>query len=224
MGLGIFMFSAGLFDVLIDHPGLYIRQHIASAILRRFLIGLTMGLTALGIFKSGWGIRSGAYINPAVTIVRYRLGEINITDTVFYILFQFAGGTAGMYLIYLLLPSLVSHPAINYIVTVPGKQGIPAAFIAEFLISWLLISVVLVTGKYLTLAKYTAYLVALLITLFITFEAPFSGMSMNPARTFASAIVSNQFTAFWLYCLAPILGMLTGQATASFFKKTNRPQ
>jgi len=123
-----------------------------------------------------------------------------------------------MYLVVLLLPSLVSHPVINYIVTVPGETGVAIAFVAEFFISFLLITVVLVTEKNKTLSKFTVYMVALLITLFITFEAPFSGMSMNPARTFASAVVANQWTVFWLYCLAPLCGMLLGEKAAAILK------
>src|SRR5579871_2406816 len=100
LGLGVFMFSAGLFDALIDHPDLPIRHHIHSALIRRFLIGLSMGITALYIFNSPFGKKSGAYINPAVTLVQYRLQNIDRKDAVFYSLFQFIGGSLGMYLIY----------------------------------------------------------------------------------------------------------------------------
>ena len=99
------------------------------------------------------------------------------------------------------------YPVINYIVTIPSSLGKMVAFFAEFLISFMLMSTVLWTNKHPKLSKFTPYFTATLITLFITFEAPFSGMSMNPARTFASAIVSNVWTGFWIYCTAPIFGM-----------------
>lgn len=218
-GLGLFMFSAGLFDILIEHPALFTRQHISSGLLRRFLVGLSMGLTALYIFTSPWGKRSGAYINPAVTLVRYRLHQISLGDAVFYMLFQLAGGSLGVLLVYWLMPSLFSHPEINYIVTVPGSAGIIVAFIAESMISCILITTVLATEKHSVLSKYTVYFVAVWITLFISFEAPLSGMSMNPARTFASAVVAGQWTSFWLYCLAPLLGMLAGERLSNYFHK-----
>lgn len=210
LGLGVFMFSAGVFDILIDHPDLWIRQHLHSALIRRFFIGLSMGLTALGIIFSSFGKQSGAYINPSITIVRYCLGEINLMDCVFYSISQFIGGAIGMYLVVLILPNLVAHPAINYIITTPPKNGEILAFIMEFIISFLLISTVLFTGKSKFWRKYTPFCVATLITLYITFEVPYSGMSMNPARTFASAIVANQWNSFWIYCTAPVLGMLVG--------------
>lgn len=205
------MFSAGFFDILIDHPDLWIRQHLGSALIRRFFIGLSMGLTALGIIFSPFGQKSGAYINPAVTLVRYRLGEINLSDCLFYSIAQFMGATIGMYLVDLILPNYLAYPAINYIITIPSIHGELIAFLLEFLISFCLISTVLFSGKSRIWSQYTPFLVATLITLYITFEAPFSGMSMNPARTFASAIVANQWNSFWIYCTAPVLGMLSGE-------------
>ncbi len=211
LGLGLFMVSASFFDAVIEYPGLPVRHIISSELLRRFLVGLAMGLTALYIFTSSFGIRSGAYINPAVTVVRYRLGDINKTDSIFYIVFQLLGGSLGVYIVALIFPSWMKNPEINYIITIPGKAGIAIAFVMEYLISFILIAVVLFMGIKKRWAKYTPYVVSCLITLFITFEAPFSGMSTNPARTFASAIVAGEWQSFWLYCTAPVLGMLAGE-------------
>ena len=219
LGLGLFMISASLFDAVIEYPGLPVRHIITSALLRRFLVGLAMGLTALYIFTSRFGIQSGAYINPAVTVVRYRLGDINKTDSFFYTVFQLLGGSLGVYVVVLIFPSWMKNPAVNYIITVPGKQGTAVAFIMEFLISFILIAVVLFMGLKKRWDKYTPYVVSFLITLFITFEAPFSGMSMNPARTFASAIIAGEWKSFWLYCTAPVIGMLAGEAV---YRKTKK--
>ncbi len=178
-----------------------------------------MGLTALYIFTSRFGKQSGAYINPAITIIRYVLKDINAKDGLFYILFQFIGGGWGMCLVVLLFPRWMAHPAVNYIVTAPGKAGITMAFIMESLISLVLIVVVLAMEHSTRLEKYTPWVVSGLIAIFITVEAPFSGMSMNPARTFASAIVAGQWRVFWLYCTAPLLGMGVGAGVLSLFKR-----
>lgn len=220
LGLGIFMFSAGFFSILIEHPDFFIRELISIDIIRRFLIGLTMGLTALFIIHSPFGKKSGAHINPAVTLTFLRLNRISKKDAFFYILFQFLGGALGLYLLSILMPASIKHPLINYIVTIPGKEGLGIAFVLEFIISFFLILTVLVTGDNTKLSNYTSYFVATLITLYITFEAPYSGMSMNPARTFSSSIVANVWTDFWIYCTAPILAMLTaGELWLSVFKK-----
>jgi aquaporin Z len=218
-GLGLFMISAGFFDAVLQYPGLPFRHLIPSALLRRFLVGLAMGLTALYIFTSKFGKQSGAYINPAVTLIRYRLGDIGFTDAIGYTIFQLIGGSLGVYVVTVLFPTWMAYPDVNYVVTVPGKSGIWVAFTLEFLISFVLIAVVLFMGIRKSWDRYTPYAVSALITVFITVEAPYSGMSMNPARTFASAIVAGEWKSFWLYCTAPGLGMLVGEV---LYVKTNK--
>ena len=58
------------------------------------------------------------------------------------------------------------------------------------------------------LAPHTAYFVGLLIAIYYTFEAPLSGMSTNPARTFGSAVHANDWHSLWIYFIAPSMGML----------------
>src|SRR6266567_5172660 len=93
--LGTFMLSACVFTVLFEHPMSPITQSIESAPLRNALIGLAMALTFLGIVYSPWGKRSGAHMNPAVTLTFLTLGKVNRWDALFYIAFQFAGGILG---------------------------------------------------------------------------------------------------------------------------------
>jgi aquaporin Z len=50
----------------------------------------------------------------------------------------------------------------------------------------------------------------MLVALFITVAAPVSGMSINPARSFGSALWAHLWSGFWIYLTAPVLGMLTG--------------
>lgn len=62
--LGLFMVSAALFTVLLADPHSPAVQAIGSATLRRTLVGLAMGLTAIGIIYSPWGRRSGPISTP----------------------------------------------------------------------------------------------------------------------------------------------------------------
>jgi len=207
-GLGIFMISAGLFATILEYPGSPLRQAISDPFLRRIPMGLAMGLTAVAIIYSPWGKQSGAHINPAVTLTFYRLGKIKPYDAFFYILAQFAGGAAGVYLIAWLVGKPIADPAVNYVVTVPGSAGITAAFVAEALLSFGLLSMVLFSTNRKNLNAYTGLFAGTLVALFIIFEAPFSGMSINPSRTFGSALPAHLWTAFWIYMTAPPLGML----------------
>jgi aquaporin Z len=209
LGLGLFMLSACTFTALLEHPASPARQALPDAFTRRVLIGLAMGLTAVALIYSPLGKRSGAHLNPAVTATFWRLGRIDTRDAIFYVLFQFIGGTIGVLLFALLLGQMViAEPAVNYAVTVPGMSGRSAAFIAEALISAGLMYTVLSVSNHRALNRYTGLFAATLVALYIAFEAPLSGMSMNPARTFASALPAQTWTDAWIYFLAPPLGML----------------
>ena len=206
--LGVFMVSAGAFTVLLEYPGSPVHQAIASPDLRRALIGVAMGLTAVGLIYSPWGRQSGAHMNPAVTLTFFRLGKVPKWDAVFYIAAQFIGGWLGVLITRAALGKGFTHPAVNYVVTMPGAAGVATAFAAEWLISCLLMLMILFATNTPKLARYTGLFAGTLVALFITLEAPYSGMSINPARTVASALPSGVWTAEWIYFVAPIGGML----------------
>jgi len=207
-GLGAFMISASLFTLLLYHPDSLLVRMIPTEILRRCLMGLAMGLTAIAIIYSPWGKQSGAHINPAVTLAFWRLGKIADWDALFYILAQFAGGFAGVALVAAIASERLADPAVNYVVTVPGEGGVLAAFLAELGISFLLMSVVLVASNTPRLAASTGLFAGCCVAVFITLESPLSGMSMNPARSLGSAIIPHLWTSLWLYFVAPPVGML----------------
>ena len=216
--LGAFMISACVFTAILWHPASPVRQGIADPRLRRTLTGLAMGLTALGIIYSPWGKRSGAHFNPSVTLTFFRLGKIEPWDAFFYVVAQFAGAVAGVLFAATLLGGNIRHPAVSYAATVPGPDGARVAFAAELLISFALMSVILVVSNTPRLALYTPLFAAVLVVTYISLEAPLSGMSMNPARTFGSALLAGIWTAFWVYFTAPPLGMLLAAQLYVSFK------
>ncbi len=222
-GLGTFMISAVVFTILVEHPNSPVKQAlIDDALLRRFIIGIAMGLTAIGIMYSPWGKKSGAHLNPAVTLSFLRLGKISKPNAVFYILFQFIGGYLGVVLFQIFFESYSAIPQVNYAITVPGSYGIGIAFALEATLSFILFITVLYTSNVEKLASLTPIFAGILLTLFITFEAPHSGMSINPARTVASAIPAWEWTSVWLYFLAPALGMwLATEIYLKISKKKN---
>jgi aquaporin Z len=208
--LGLFMVSACLSVALLEHPASPARQLIASDFVRRALVGIAMGLTAVGLIYSPWGKRSGAFMNPAMTLCFMRLGKLEPIDTLGYIVAQFLGGTLGVAICSLFFRSWVSHPAVNYVMTAPGEHGALVAWLGELGISFLMLTVVMSVNRVPSLAPRTGLFAATLVALFITFEAPLSGMSLNPARSFASAAIAHSFRGFWIYLTAPVSGMLLG--------------
>jgi aquaporin Z len=96
---------------------------------------------------------------------------------------------------------------VRFAATLPGAPEW-IAFAAEVAISFGLMATVLVASNTPALERFTAFLCGALIALYITFEAPVSGMSMNPARTLGSAANAGLFASIWIYFVAPPLGML----------------
>ena len=205
--LGLFMISAGLFTILLHHPGSPVLNFIPSEFTRRMLTGIAMGSTAIALVFSSLGKRSGAHFNPAVTLTFWRLGKVKNWDAIFYIVAQFVGGIAGVFVVALFIRETISHPTVNYAATLPGMRGVLVAFIAEFLIAFVLMLVVLRVSNTPHIARYTGLFAGALVATYITLESPLSGMSMNPARTFGSAFVGHLWTGLWIYFTAPVLAM-----------------
>src|SRR5262249_62074130 len=112
-GLGLFMLSACAFTTLVFHPSSPILSGFEAPIFRRCLMGLAMALTAVSIIYSPWGRRSGAHLNPAVTLTFWRLGKVATWDAVFYVLAQFAGGLAGVLVAVSALRQWLADPAVH---------------------------------------------------------------------------------------------------------------
>src|SRR5206468_161297 len=109
---------------------------------------------------------------------------------------------------YLVLGGLLADSAVNFVVTVPGSFGVGAAFAAEVVISFLMMTMILFTGNSPRMSRYTPFVAGCFVAAYIALESPISGMSMNPARTFASATVANQWMSWWIYFVAPPAAML----------------
>lgn len=214
--LGIFMISAGVFTILFEYPNSSVHQAIPNADLRRFLIGVAMGTTAIALIYSPWGKQSGAHMNPAITLTFYRLGKVKRQDALLYIVFQCLGGVAGVYLVAGLFGAAFTQPPVSYIVTVPGLLGWLGAIGGEFIAAFIMMTTVLFTSNSQRLSRYTGLFAGCLVMLYVTFEAPLSGFGMNPARTFASALPAQNWTAFWLYVLVPLMGMFSAAALYQF--------
>jgi aquaporin Z len=206
--LGAFMVSAAVFAALLYHPSSPIRLPADTELARRIVIGILMGATAICLVRSPWGRRSGAHMNPALTLTFLRLGKIAPWDAMFYVAAQFLGGVSGMVVAATLVGPALGSPEVNYVATQPGTSGPLVAFVAELGISFVLMLTVLSVSNTARLARFTPYFVGVLIATYITLEAPLSGMSMNPARTFGPALLGQVWNALWVYFTAPPLGML----------------
>jgi len=220
VGLGGFVLGAGVLTVFLEHPDFPAMQSAfggeSNALWRRVPLGIVMGVY-IGAVVYLFGEKSGAHINPATTWAFFRLNKISFADSFFYTLAQFAGAIAAALALKITLGAWFAHPSVDFGVTKPKPpHDSMSAFTAEFIISFVLMFTVLFIISSQRLEKYAAIASGFLIALYIIFEMPFSGMSLNPARSFAAALAANKWEHLWIYFVAPPVAMLLA---AEIFKR-----
>ncbi|RFP64785.1 aquaporin family protein [Hymenobacter lapidiphilus] len=205
-GLFLFLFMASLITTTVHYPGSWLARQLAGQqVLGRALIGLVAGLTVVVIVYSPWGKRSGAHLNPAVTLAFWQLGKIKPADACWYLLAQVVGALLAGQALLALLGRYFTHPKVNYALTLPGPQGTAIAFGAEFSITFGMVAVLLLALHTKRLQNLAGWLLGALLAFYIVVETPYSGMSLNPARSLGSAVAAHNYTALWLYLVAPPL-------------------
>ncbi|MFO0829863.1 MAG: aquaporin [Phycisphaerales bacterium] len=205
--LGLFLASASLFAVVLGHPRFAAPRVLPNDDARRALMGLAMGLTCVALVYSPWGRRSGAHMNPAVTLAFASLGKVSRADVIGYVAAQFVGAIAGVASARAIAGPLLADPAVHFVATVPGATFATAWF-AEFGMSFVLLSIVLAMASSTRGAPFAGLAAGALVATYIALEAPISGMSLNPARSFGSALFANDWRGAPIYWTAPPLGML----------------
>jgi aquaporin Z len=197
IGLSVVIFNWGTGSVM--------ATLVPSESLRRVITGFLFGLTGCLITLSPVGKISGAHINPAVSIAFWLRGKMKTRIMIGYVCSQLIGAIIGS------LPLLFweqQGQSIRYGITLPGDAGIQVAFIGEALTTACLIILLFLFVGNKKLRNYTPYTIPFLYGFMVWAEAPFSGCSTNPARSFGPAIVSQYFTDYWLYWLAPLTGVI----------------
>src|SRR5215471_741361 len=181
--LGLFMVSACSFTVLLEHPASAIRRLLPSAFIRRVLAGIAMGVTAVALIYSPWGKQSGAHLNPSVTLTFFRLGKIEPWDACFYVVAPFIGGILGVLFSGLVWGHAIAEQHVRYAATLPGARGSGVAYVAELVISFVMMTMILNVSNSAQIARFTGVVAGALVATYVTLESPLSGMSMSPSRS-----------------------------------------
>jgi aquaporin Z len=206
--LGCFMIAVGLNVTMLESPRSPLYTLLPMATVRIALLAGGIGLVLTLLIQSPWGKRSGAHMNPAITLAFLRLKKIHPWDALFYVVAQVIGGTLGVLLVARFAGRLFTDPPVSYAITVPGSKGEAVAFVAELVISSTLMAIILAFTISPRLIRFTGVAIGGLVAFWIFVEAPLSGTSMNPARTLASAVPGMMWQHLWIYLLGPTLGML----------------
>jgi aquaporin NIP len=170
-------------------------------------VALTFGLIVMALIYT-FGDISGAHFNPAVTLAFAAAKRFDRRSIASYITAQLAGGVVASLLLRALFPAHVALGA-----TIPHGSPLQS-LILETVLTWLLMLVILNVSIGAKEKGITAGIViGAVIGLEAMFAGPICGASMNPARSFAPAIVSLQLNTLWVYLLGPIAGALLAVPT-----------
>jgi aquaporin Z len=179
-----------------------------SAIARSALMGLAIAGATFMIIRSPFGRRSGAHFNPALTLAYFSIRRIHRWDALSYVTAQFIGSVGGVFLARQIFGTNLSDFPVQYVVTLPGRYGTSVAFLAELLMSFVLMGVVLIASNHRRLAEFSPLFVAMTTVTYYTLFASVSSYSVNPARSFSSALFARIWQGLWIYFVAPSLGMV----------------
>jgi aquaporin Z len=215
--LAVLMFCICLFGALIYSSASPLHRFAFSRTAEGFLMGIAIALSSFAIIRSPFGRRSGAHFNPAISLAYFYLGRMHRWDTLYYVAAQFTGAVAGVFIAHRLLGERLSAPPVRFVITTPGEYGNFIAFIAEFVLSGLLMGVVLFTTNRRRLARFSPVAVALVTVFYYGLCYSLSGFSVNPARSFSSAFFAWVWHGIWVYFAAPVLGMM---AAASLYVRS----
>jgi aquaporin Z len=168
----------------------------------RFLaVGILVAPFVAALALSPVGRASGAHLNPAVTLAFWVLGRLSPRDLAGYIAAQLAGGLAGAAAGRALIPG-AAWESIGGTVTHPGVPAV-AAFSLEAGMTALLLVVILTFTSSVRLARLTPLAIVPVLTAIIWLGSPWTGASINPARSEGPAIAFGDFADLWLYLMAP---------------------
>jgi aquaporin Z len=218
--IGVFIIMVGALTTLFEYPGSALRQALPEPGTRRALRGCLVGATGAAIVYSPFGSRSGAHLNPAVTLTFLRLGRVAAWDAVFYVSAQFVGACLGIGVISLAIGSPFIQPPVAALATRPGTHGVGIAFAAELVMAFLLMLLLLACLSARRIAPLTGVLVGAVGAVYIFVAEPLSGAGLNPASSFASALREGLFDFLWVYFVAPPIGMLL--AAEGYIRWTRR--
>ena len=161
-------------------------------------LGFGLGLLA-AIFA--FGHLSGGHFNPAVSVAMAIDRRITPADAVGYIVAQIVGATAAAVLVLVLW----DQEAVRGTITAPGSGFSDlSALVLETVLTAIFLLVIMTSTRYAS--SHAALAIPLTLVAIHLAAVPFTGASVNPARSIGPAVVGGDLSKLWIYLVAPILG------------------
>jgi aquaporin Z len=217
-----FMVFFGLSAVVFDFgEGLPMSHWIPNHSLRLLLTGFCFAGTGSLVAVSPLGRLSGAHINPSVSLAFWLDGKMRLVDFIGYVAAQMLGGIMGAAMLSGFWKKYAA--SVNNGMTLPGSGwALWQVFLAEVFITGLLVWAILFFVSNARLMRWTPMMCWILVAMMVWLEAPISGTSLNPARSFGPALISWNWSGQWIYALAPPLGAVAGLLIFRFATREGR--
>ncbi len=202
------LIAAGLSLVIMDSTHGPVARLIAAGAPRRLVTGLLFGSVGALVTISPLGRRSGAHLNPAVTLAFLLRGKIGAGLAAGYVAAQAIGATAGAAL--LLVWGATGRRA-SFGATLPGPGYGPwAATAGEIATTFTLVVLLFAVLGGRATRRFAPGLMPPLYAVMVWLEAPVSGTSTNPARSLGPAVIAGAWHDFWVYLIGPCAGAALG--------------
>jgi aquaporin Z len=205
-GTGLLLLVGLSFVILDFGKGSPVLKWLPDPALRRLVTGFLFGTTGGLIAVSPLGKLSGAHLNPVVTFAFWVQDKLQTHMMAGYILMQFAGAALGS------LPLLLWGQmglSISFGATLPGEGYSTAVVLGgEALATAAMIVNLFFFLSHQNLRRFTPMLFPFLYAILVFLEAPISGTSTNPARSFGPALAADAWQGWWIYWLGPLIGTL----------------
>lgn len=174
---------------------------------------------------------SGAHFNPAVSVAMYFNGAISLVETILYIVAQLLGALLASGL---LLGILKCIPSVSITTLGVGQTGysslsmisldVKGAILIESVLTFVFVLVYLHVVNDERLEKLSGLLIGGALTLVTILGIPFTGASINPARSFGPAVImkilgkGTALNQLWVFLLSPLIGALVAYIVYKLLK------
>lgn len=196
--------TIGTFALVFAGTGAIVINDVSGGTVSHVGIALTFGLIVLAMIYA-LGDVSGCHLNPAVTLGFCLARRFEARLVVPYVASQCCGAILASATLRFMFPT---HTSLGS--TRPAGDALQS-FILEFILTLILMFVILsVSSGSKEKGLLAGVAVGSVIALEALFAGPICGASMNPARSLAPAIVSQNLDALWIYLTAPVLGAGAG--------------
>jgi aquaporin Z len=182
-------------------------EHLHALHWRLLVTGLLFAGAGSLVTISPLGRRSGAHLNPAMTLAFWLDKHVHWHDLVGYVAAQFVGALGGASLAVLLWRHTDTRLPVHYATTTPGSGvALWTAFVVEAAMTAALVLLVFAFVASPLTARWTPLAVWILVAVLVDWAAPTTGTSLNPARTFGPDLLATDWRGFWVYVVAPCAG------------------